>query len=81
MSVPRYFTLNDRPVKVVDTPDGGLQAYALHMRTGEWVDGSDHLLRYFKHDADTELMDELQFLARVTEIRNRLGLDTGKHPQ
>ena len=34
---PQYYALNDRPVKLEKTHDGGLAVIALDMRTGEWV--------------------------------------------
>lgn len=74
MSIPKFFTLNDRPVKVVDLPNGGLDVMALDMRKGDWVRAIEYLDRYFKHDADVEILSEDQFKQRVSEIRKDLGV-------
>ena len=74
MSIPRFFTLNDRPVKVIELPDGGLDVMALDMRKGDWVRAMEYLDRFFKQDADAEALSEAQFKTRVSEIRKRLGV-------
>lgn len=74
MSLPDFFALNDRPVKVVKHPDGSFDAMALDMGNGDWVDGNEQLDRYFNRDGELELLTEQEFRKRVSEIRKRLGV-------
>jgi hypothetical protein len=74
MSLPDFFSLNDRPVKIVKHPDGSFEAMALDMSTGDWVSGLEQLDRYFRRDGELELLDEQSFKARVSEIRKELGV-------
>jgi hypothetical protein len=72
MGMPRFFAINDRPVKVVED-EGGWHAFALDMRTGEWVDGEAYLDRYMRRDGDIDLYTEQQFNDRVAEVRKEIG--------
>jgi hypothetical protein len=74
MALPRFFTVNDRPVKAIDLPDGGLDVFALDMRTGTWVRAIEYLDRYFKHDADVEILSRAELESRVVGIRKQLGV-------
>jgi hypothetical protein len=68
-SIPKFFAINDRPVKVVKNAAGGWSAFALDMSTGDWVDGEAHLDRWWRHDGDIDLYTEEEFNARVAEVR------------
>ncbi len=59
MSMPRFFAVNDRPVKVVKNPKGGWDAFALDI--GEWVDGEAYLDRYMRRDGDIDEYTEQEF--------------------
>jgi hypothetical protein len=72
MSMPRFFAINDRPVKVVED-EGGWHAFALDMGTGEWVDGEAYLDRYWRRDGDIDAYTEQEFNDRVAEVRKRIG--------
>lgn len=72
-SIPDFFALNDRPVKVVKDPDGGWDAFALDMSTGDWVPAPDYLDRYWRRDGDLDLYTEDEFNARVAEVRKQIG--------
>jgi hypothetical protein len=74
LSIPEYFALNDRPVKIVMHPGGGFDAMTLDMSTGKWVDGTEQLDRYFRQDGEIELLTAREFDTRVSEIRKRLGV-------
>lgn len=50
VSLPSFFTINDRPVKVTDDPKGGWITLALDMGTGDWVPADSYLDRYFRRD-------------------------------
>ena len=68
-----YYAVNDRPVKLVPTPDGGLDVLALNMRTGRFERDMGYLTRCITCDGDVDVFpDEAAFLTRVEEIRTRL---------
>ena len=72
MSIPKFFAINDRPVKVIEH-SGGWDALALDMSTGDWVPAPDYLDRYWRRDGDIDLYTEEQFNARVTEVQELIG--------
>lgn len=67
----RYFTVNDRPVKFVILPDGGMDVLALNMRTGEFERDMNYLTRCVCGYGDVDELDEAQFLTCVAVIRGR----------
>lgn len=68
----QYFTVNDRPVKFVILPDGGMDVLALNMRSGEFERDMGYLTRCVCHEGDVDELDEAAFLERVEEIRKGL---------
>ena len=68
---PKFFAVNDRPVRVVTRADGSRDVMVLDMTTGDWERdvGEKYLDRYFRHDGDIDLLSEDKFNARVAEIR------------
>lgn len=70
--LPRYYFVNDRPVKFVSTPDGGLDILALHMRTGEFEREMNYLTKVTDPFADVDAVSEVEFDARVAEVRSEL---------
>jgi hypothetical protein len=74
MTMPRFFTVNDRPVKIVEQPDGSADVMVLDMRTGEWERDPSYLDFYFEGGRDVDLLTEAEFTATVAAIRKRLGI-------
>ncbi len=70
--LPWYYTVNDRPVKMVETPDGGLDVLALNMRTGEFERAMDYLSKCLGHVGDVDVLSEAEFHERVENIRRAL---------
>ena len=68
----QYFTVNDRPVKFVILPDGGMDVLALNMRSGEFERDMGYLTRCVCHEGDVDELDEAAFLERVEAIRKDL---------
>ncbi|MBS1196377.1 MAG: nicotinate-nucleotide pyrophosphorylase (carboxylating) [Proteobacteria bacterium] len=68
----QYFTVNDRPVKFVIMPDGGMDVLALNMRSGEFERDMGYLTRCVCHEGDVDELDEAAFLERVEAIRKDL---------
>lgn len=73
MSIPDFFALNDRPVKVVKHASGGYEAMALDMENGDWVEAPEYLDRFWRRDGELEMLSENEFKERVSSIRRRLG--------
>ncbi|MCS6912067.1 MAG: hypothetical protein RMK29_20440 [Myxococcales bacterium] len=70
--LPWYYTVNDRPVKMVPTPDGGMDVLALNMTTGEFERNMDYLSRCLGHVGDVDELGEAEFTRRVEQIRQEL---------
>jgi len=75
MGMPRFFAINDRPVKVVDD-ETGRHAYALDMTTGEWVDGESYYDRLLRFDGDIDAYTEQEFNDRVAAVRSEIAART-----
>ncbi|MBM3497416.1 MAG: hypothetical protein FJX74_01990 [Armatimonadetes bacterium] len=70
---PAYYAVNDRPVKFVPTPEGGLDVLALDLRTGEFERDLSYLSRCLGHVGDVDTFpDEATFEAYVETLRARL---------
>jgi hypothetical protein len=66
---PWYFALNDRPVKVVETRNGGLDVITLDMKTGEFVRDHGSLPAYYEGGRDVDDLTEQEFEALVAKHR------------
>jgi hypothetical protein len=69
---PWYFAYDDIPVKVVDTPEGGMDVQALNPRTGEFVQAWHLLDAYMRISPAIDELTERQFQLRVAKIRREL---------
>lgn len=74
LELPRYFAYNDRPIKFVATPEGGMDVLALNLRTGQLETNRDYLWVYTgklsKPFADIDELDEAAFNRLVEMHRN-----------
>ncbi len=68
-AAPGYYAVNERPVKLVPTPEGGLDVMALDMRTGEFVRDMSYLSRCLGESGDVDALDAAEFEARVAAAR------------
>jgi hypothetical protein len=73
--LPWYYTVNDRPVKIVETPGGGMDVLALNMRTGEFERAMDYLSKCLGHVGDVDVLSEAEFERYVAAIRRRIAQD------
>ncbi len=73
---PWYFVINDRPVKVVATPDGGMDVLLLNLTTGRLERNMAYLSRCFQPGQDVVRISEEEFNRRVKAIR--VFLDEGE---
>jgi hypothetical protein len=72
MPAVKFFTVNDRPVKLVERADGDTDVMALDMATGEWERDERYLHMYWERGKDIDLLTEQEFNAAVAAIRERL---------
>jgi hypothetical protein len=70
--LPWYFAVNDRPVKVVPTDDGGADVLVLDLCTGGFVRNLDYLGYYFEGGRDVDELSEAEFNALVEKHNKRL---------
>jgi hypothetical protein len=67
--LPQYYAVNDRPVVIVETPDGGADLLAIDMRTGELVPAREYWEFLTPGSGkDVDVLTPLQWHARVVAI-------------
>lgn len=72
MTEPRYYAVNDRPVALVPTADGGLDALAYDFATGELVPDRSCFAAISEHGfKDVDSLTEEEFHAAVARLRAR----------
>lgn len=69
---PWYFVINDRPVKVIATPDGGMDVLILNLETGKLERNMAYLSRCFEPGQDVNRLSEEAFNHLVETIRHSL---------
>jgi hypothetical protein len=67
---PWFYAVNDRPVKFVETPSGGLTVLVYDFATGELERNMDYLDRPFEPGADVDQLNEEQFDELVAKLRS-----------
>ena len=68
-----YYTVNDRPVKMVPTTDGGRRVLVMNLDTGEFEPDMSYLSRCYNPEQDVDRLSETMFDRYVTELRR--GID------
>src|SRR4051812_37096005 len=67
---PWFYAVNDRPVKLVETADGGLDALAFDWRTGGFVPDRSYFSAISEHGTkDVDQLTAQQFDAIVSALR------------
>jgi hypothetical protein len=66
---PWYYAVNDRPVKLVELPDGSLDALVFDFSTGGFVPDRSYFGRTSDPSGDVDQLTEEQFSARVHALR------------
>ena len=72
MSLPKFFTVNDRPVKIITHEDGRIDVMALDMTTGDWERNDRYLDMALEGGRDVDLLTEDEFNAAVDSHRKWL---------
>lgn len=66
---PWYYAVNDRPVKIVELPDGSSDALAFDWATGGFVPDRSYFARTMDHGKDIDQLTEEAFTALVGALR------------
>lgn len=72
LSLPAYYVVGDRPVKMVPTPEGGLDVLAYQWKTGEFQRDMSYLSRVTGTDVEVDVVTEAEFDVRVARLRAEL---------
>lgn len=70
--LPEYFAVTDRPVKIVETSDDGLNVLAMNITTGEFERDMSYLSRCFEPGRDVDKFTEPEFMEYVEILRNEV---------
>jgi hypothetical protein len=68
---PWYFAIDDRLVKVVATPDGGMDVLILNLLTGKLERDQAYLARCFEPGRNVQRLSEAEFNARIEALRQK----------
>lgn len=68
----RYYTVNDRPAKIIPTADGGADMLVLDMLTGVFRPDRSYFSRVTEVGKDVESLDETRFNLVVAAIRREI---------
>ena len=71
-NLPEYYTVNDRPVKLLPTPDGGVDVLVMNLKTGEFERDIDYLPYGSDAWKDIDKFSEEQFNKYVSELRHKI---------
>lgn len=69
---PWYFTINDRPVKVVATPNGGMDVLIANLITGKLERDLQYLAYCFEPGQNVQRISEAEFNTRLTTLQSSL---------
>ena len=72
MELPRYCIMGARPVKLVETEDGGMDVLAYQWDTGKFARDMSYLTRAVVGEEDMEVVSEDEFKAAVKSLRKEL---------
>ena len=67
-----YYTVNDRPVKLVSTFDGGRKVLVMNLHTGEFESDISYLSRCYNPEQDVDSLSATMFEQYVSEIRKKI---------
>jgi hypothetical protein len=69
---PWYFLVNDRPVKVIATPNGGMNVLILNLTTGELEQDMAYLALCFEPGQNVKRLSEAEFNTQITALKDSL---------
>ncbi|PSB28141.1 hypothetical protein [Stenomitos frigidus] len=69
---PWYFAIDDRPVKVVATPGGGMDVLIANLTTGKLERDMQYLAFCFEPGQNVQRLSEAEFNTRIADLRQSL---------
>lgn len=69
---PWYFTIDDRPVKVIAMPNGGMDVLIANLTTGKLERDTQYLAYCFEPGKNVQRLSEAEFNARLAALRSSL---------
>ncbi len=72
MDLPLYCIIGDRPVKAIETENGGMDVVALNWKSGTFEREMKYLDRILSGDVEVEVVDKKDFISKVDEIRSKM---------
>lgn len=71
-NLPEYYAVNDRPVKIIPTLDGGMDVLVMNLKTGKFERDIDYLPYGSEAWKDIDKFSEEQFERYVEELRRKI---------
>jgi hypothetical protein len=67
--LPKYYAVNDRPVKMIATPEGGRDVLVMNMRTGEFERDMSYGYQVLEPGKDVDQFTEQEFDEYVVVLK------------
>lgn len=71
-SKAEYYAVNDRPVKIVSTIDGGKEVLVMDLQTGKFKPDMSYLSRCYNPEQDVDRLSQIAFEQYVMELKRRI---------
>jgi hypothetical protein len=71
-STSEYYAINDRPVKLVPTEEGGMDVLVLNWKTGDFERDMSYLSRCYDPSQDVDQFTEAQFNDYIAQLRQNI---------
>lgn len=71
MNLPLYCIVGDRPVKAIETEDGGMDVLAYDWDTGEFKRAMQYLSKITLGDGEIDYVSEQEFEQYVEQLRQQ----------
>jgi hypothetical protein len=66
--LPKYYAVNDRPVKMIATPEGGRDVLVMNLKTGEFERDMSYGSRIHEPGQDVDQFTEEDFNDYTTQL-------------
>lgn len=71
-NLPQYYAVNDRPVKMIATPEGGRDVLVMNMKTGEFERDMSYGYQIHEPGKDVDQFTEPEFNEYVAVLKQRI---------
>jgi hypothetical protein len=70
--LPKYYAVNDRPVKMIATPEGGLDVLVMNLKTGKFERDMSYGSRVYESGQDVDQFDITEFEDYVVTLQQTI---------